>query len=337
MEINRLDRSNLRDVDEMIEVFVACHEFDHPGTWPLCRESAAVQVRRDGVEEKLAVLAAREDGELLGGALVRLPLCEDRDKAKVDLQVLPRHRRRQVGTALSEAASGLAREHGRSTVLADCFTPHPDGLAWTDVGAAFAQKIGFTRGLRMVAWRFDFAAADPAVADRLAAQAAAKAVDYDLLSWADPTPEPYAADLAYLVARGSVDVPSGDIELEAATVDVERLRRQEALRAETGERRFTVAARRRDTGVIVGRSVLSVHATQPEHAGVPMTQVDPEHRGHGLGTLLKAEIQRRAREEFPRLRFIYTANAEFNDHMIAVNAKLGFLPVGHLEGWQRRI
>ena len=54
--------------------------------------------------------------------------------------------------------------------------------------------------------------------------------------------------------------------------------------------------------------------------------VDPDHRGHRLGTIVKIENLRRARAHEPALAVVETYNAEANPHMLAINVAMGFRP-----------
>ena len=54
------------------------------------------------------------------------------------------------------------------------------------------------------------------------------------------------------------------------------------------------------------------------------TSVVRAHRGHRLGLLLKADMVRWLTEAEPQLETVDTFNAESNDHMVAVNERLGY-------------
>jgi RimJ/RimL family protein N-acetyltransferase len=60
------------------------------------------------------------------------------------------------------------------------------------------------------------------------------------------------------------------------------------------------------------------------------------HRGHRLGLLLKSDMMRWLGEAEPQLRTIDTWNAESNDHMIAINERLGYRVMGRGIAYQRR-
>ncbi len=64
------------------------------------------------------------------------------------------------------------------------------------------------------------------------------------------------------------------------------------------------------------------------HADQLDTSVVGAHRGHRLGLLLKADMLRWLAETEPALEAIDTFNAESNDHMVAVNERLGYRLMG---------
>ena len=70
-----------------------------------------------------------------------------------------------------------------------------------------------------------------------------------------------------------------------------------------------------------------VDVTRPTVAD---TIVDPDHRGHGLGLVLKTWNHAFLAESAPGVRWVNTWNARSNTFMIRVNEQLGFEP---METW----
>jgi hypothetical protein len=71
--------------------------------------------------------------------------------------------------------------------------------------------------------------------------------------------------------------------------------------------------------------------------GQLITLVDPPHRGHRLGTIVKIANLRYAMAGEPALRVVDTWNAAVNDHMISINEAIGFRAMDALVDWQRTI
>jgi hypothetical protein len=74
-----------------------------------------------------------------------------------------------------------------------------------------------------------------------------------------------------------------------------------------------------------------------EHCWQGNTIVDPEHRGHRLGTILKVENHRQLRSYRPRMRYVHTWNAEVNAHMIAINEAVGYRAVDRWIAYQKKL
>ena len=107
----------------------------------------------------------------------------------------------------------------------------------------------------------------------------------------------------------------------------------EALRRR-GQSHYHAAARDDQTGRIVAWSALFFSVGVTTQAWQGITIVDPGHRGHGLGLLVKLENLLRTRKERPELRYVDTWNATENVHMIAINEAIGYRPVDGWVSWQ---
>ncbi len=73
------------------------------------------------------------------------------------------------------------------------------------------------------------------------------------------------------------------------------------------------------------------------HAWQNITLVDPDHRGHRLGLIIKIENLRYALAHEPELARVDTWNAAVNDHMISINEAIGYRPVDAWVNWQREL
>ncbi len=65
-----------------------------------------------------------------------------------------------------------------------------------------------------------------------------------------------------------------------------------------------------------------------------ITAVLPEHRGHRLGLLVKAEMLALLTANEPAIRHVVTGNADSNRHMIAINEQLGFTACAVYRNWE---
>jgi RimJ/RimL family protein N-acetyltransferase len=67
------------------------------------------------------------------------------------------------------------------------------------------------------------------------------------------------------------------------------------------------------------------------------TLVRPDHRGHRLGLAVKVANVRLLQETQPQLATVVTFNADVNAPMVAVNDRLGFVPVQWLGELQKKL
>ncbi|MDO5663493.1 MAG: N-acetyltransferase, partial [Brachybacterium sp.] len=107
------------------------------------------------------------------------------------------------------------------------------------------------------------------------------------------------------------------------------------LRAQWG-RDYALAIAVDASGEPVAYSELSHPRDRPEVAIQDDTLVHGDHRGHGLGLLVKAAALVALTDAVPTVRRIHTWNAAENTHMLAINRRLGFRAVGVTGAWQLR-
>lgn len=272
--------------------------------------------------------AAVRDGVVVGALRAIPPLRDNPTVAVVDLAAHPAHRRTGVGTQLLEAAEQLAARAGRTELIAEVDEP-----AAGAPGRAFAVRRGWTCDLvetrrdLVVPWDESRLAAVEADARRAGA-------GYGVVTWRDRTPEDLVDDRALLARRMTTDAPQGDLPVQEEDWDAARIREYEALHLERGRTVLSAGAVR--DGRLVAFTDLQVALQTPERANQGGTLVLSEHRGHRLGSLVKAAVLRRLAAEHPAVRRITTYNAESNTPMVAVNEALGFVPAGALSSWSRR-
>jgi len=268
---------------------------------------------------------ARLDDVPAGLLQLDLPQLDNLATIEVELKVLPSARRRGVGGALFELAVERARAEGRKHLIASTDERHPDG-------AAFARSVGAVCGLEEVRGRLDLKTTDRARLEALLADARAHAADYRLIRWTGVPPDEIIADVAYLDSRFNSDAPVGDLAIEPERTDAEQIREGELNRARRGQTTFHTGAMHGDR--LVAWTMVASQEASPHHAWQNITLVDPPHRGHRLGLLVKLANLEFVRESRPELEVIDTFNAASNEHMLRINREMGFRPVDSLIEWQ---
>ena len=327
-----VDPADDRALRAWFGAFDASHRHRWPGEpgWSFT-EIQAQAVDRPGLI-RTVLLAAVEDGSVVGVSCVELPEADNRHLVEVTVEVPPDHRRRGIGTALLVAHENLALEEGRTVLVgrqgqAVGVDPTP--------GRALAERHGYQVVLEDV--RRDLAV--PVPEEQLAAlegTAYQHATDYEVVTFADRWPDAYVEDRALFGQRMSTDVPLGEVDRTEERWDADRVRRTEALIRSMGRFLLVAAAVERASGRVVAFSEIAVPRDEPEKAYQWDTLVLREHRGHRLGLLMKVANLRQLATASPATSSVTTWNARQNDPMIAVNEALGCTVAGHQVEWQKR-
>lgn len=159
---------------------------------------------------------------------------------------------------------------------------------------------------------------------------------YRLQTYVDELPEELLETYCALTNQLAVDAPTGDIEFEAEGLTPAAYRVREQKVKEQGRTMFETLAFD-ETGRVVAQSSLAVPADPSATVMQWGTIVHKEHRGHRLGLAVKVRNLATMQLAFPERRKITTTNSEVNDHMVAINAKLGFEPVELCVEFQRKL
>ncbi|MEQ4302595.1 GNAT family N-acetyltransferase [Plantactinospora sp. B6F1] len=331
--VTPLDVADVAATERAYEIEAAARAADQPDLPRLSRQRFFAGLRRPwpGDDDRHAL--GHLDGVAVGYLGISLPQRENLENAGLVLAVHPEYRRRGVGRALYEYAVRIVREEGRKRVIGEVATTSPEA-APTAPGDAFAAAIGAKAALADVRRRLDLTTLDDAELDRLLAEGLARAEGYSVVRWQGPTPDEYAEDIAYLDSRLISDAPLGDLTWEAARPEVTRLREMEQAHQERGHHWYNSAARHDATGTLVAWTAIGMSAGCDWHGFQQITLVEPAHRGHRLGIVIKVDNLRHIREHEPALRVLDTFNAAVNGHMISINEALGFRAVAGMNSWQ---
>ncbi|AVT36450.1 GNAT family N-acetyltransferase [Plantactinospora sp. BB1] len=331
--VTPLDVADVAATERAYEIESAARTVDQPDVPTLSRQRFFAGLRRPWPGSDGRHALGYLDGVAVGYLGVSLPQRENLENAELVLAVHPEYRRRGVGRALYNHAVRLVRQEGRKRIIAEVANMSPDA-APTTPGDAFAAAMGAKPALADVRRRLDLSTLDEAELDRLLTEGLARAEGYSIVRWRGATPDEYAEDVAYLDSRLISDAPLGDLTWEAARPDVGRLREMEEAHQERGQYWYNSGARHDATGRLVAWTGIGMNTSCDWHAFQQITLVEPAHRGHRLGTVIKVDNLRHIRAHEPALRVIDTYNAASNDYMISINEALGFRAVAGLNTWQ---
>lgn len=296
--------------------------------------------------EPKRMLLAREGGVAVARGVVEYRLGEAADTAWLHVEVLPEHRGRGIGRAMTERLLEIAAADGKTKAIV--YAP-----SWRIGGARLDAPTGFgdvpadtaeTRLLLSLGFRLEQVERgsglplplDRALLERVRDEAAQTAgPDYRTHRWGDHTPEQWQSDLAHLLTRMSTDAPSAGLDEGEDPWTVERLLEDELLEAEGPRTGFTAAVEHVPSGTLVAFTSLYAPAELDRPVDQEDTIVLHEHRGHRLGMLVKAENLLALDEQRPGHPAVVTYNAEENRHMLAVNEARGFVPFVYEGAWRK--
>ena len=308
------------------EIHLAGHPIDEPNHPPMSARFFAAWLTLGWTEDRQELWLARDRrGEPSGWLMLSLPQRENHHQAYVEPTVHPAHRRAGLGTELIQHAAGRARECGRSVLAGYARVNGP--------GSAFASAVGAHAGLYHVSRVLRLTGMPAGRLAALRAQAGPRAHGYALLSWDGPAPDDMVSGLAEINMSAWADMPRNTGE-EAQRWDENRVRLDERRMTAQGLRWYTVAARSLASGELAAFTQLGVDPAEPAWGLQELTAVAREHRGHRLGLLVKAAMLELLAGREPAVTRIVTGNADANQHMIAINAQLGFEVVDEYAYWE---
>jgi GNAT superfamily N-acetyltransferase len=320
----------VRDVAALADwhaIEVATRDADHVAlpAEPFEERKAVLEGTAPDAGEQRLLRLGRVDGLPVAAIELVLPTMDNVTACTLDLRVHPDFRRR--GHA-REALSALLDELvsvGRTRTFFEVPSPYPAGEA---PAARLLRAVGARPVLRELRRLLDLHAAATPPPRTVPS-------GYRLVQWVERAPDELVDDLAYLMHRMSTDVPLGEMDWEPEVWDAQRYRDKEEAAIAQGRVRYATAAVCEATGRAAGFTDIGVSRFARTTAYQWETLVDREHRGHGLGLVLKFHNHRLVMERSPQTRWVNTWNAESNTHMVAINDQLGFEPVEYWTEWQR--
>jgi GNAT superfamily N-acetyltransferase len=337
LQITPVTADDSTSIDQFLAAETALHKHETPAFPPPTRRRLDSMFSHPWPGSVMERYVALDAGEIVGYASVEHYTEDNLDKAHVEVAVIPAYRRRGFGRELLAFVEDRARELGKKTISSHSAWTLPElGLSAPDEdGPAFARAMGYRDTLPEVNRVLKLSSVDESVLDEMLAHARAKAGGYRLIQWNDPTPEEIVHDIAYLDGRLIADAPMGDTGWEPFNVDADRVRRTEAAILSRGRSSYHSGMVHEETGRVVAWTTINAEEDCDWHGWQQITIVDPDHRGHRLGALVKVENLRWFREQNPKVTVIDTFNAAENSYMISINEQMGFRPQYAFQNWRK--
>lgn len=290
----------------------------HPDDPPLSAEAVAQDVRNwPAFFRHRAFLGRRATGEIVASALGRwTTLEENKHLLHVELEVLPEHRRRGLGTAMLDRLLDVAEGAGRTMLMST-------SIDLVDSGERFAAAAGASLGMAQGMNRLVLAGVDRRLVGRWVDEGPARAPGYSLVAVDGRYPDDLVEQVVDVHAVMNT-APRDDLAMEDERPSVEQARELEDTLDAIGLERWFLAARHDATGQLVGWTEVGWIPEIPTVVWQWGTGVRPEHRGHAIGKWLKAVMLQRILDERPQAVDVRTTNADSNDAMLGINHALGF-------------
>jgi GNAT superfamily N-acetyltransferase len=337
IDVRPIDAGDDGQVEAAFRVEAAARADGKPDVPPLTFNDFARRLRHDWPGNRSHHWLARAGGQPVGVLSVDLPYLDNTTMAAVHLVVHPDRRREGTGTLLHTTAVEFARTNGRTLLQGEYVDSLPGGPERSPAAAAFAVAVGAKVGLNEVRRRLDLSTVDSGPWAGMLADARTRASGYSVVAWTDAAPADIVSDVDRLEGRLLIDAPTGDMIYEAERIDAHRFRATEEALRQRGRRAYHVGARHDRSGRLVAWTMITFDGGSATHAFQQITIVDPDHRGHRLGQLVKLENLSHTRAAEPALVHIDSYNAADNTHMIAINEAIGFRPVDAFVLWQQHI
>lgn len=333
MQIREID---VHDDAQFHDFYVTMREalkYQRPDAPMWSEREAQVMFRNREPTETWIAFAADDGDRIVGAAELIIPLLDNTDKVYFEVHVAPANRRRGIGGAVLAHVVDVAMAHGRTVLLAEANVPFAERE--THPYVKFAEKHGFA--LASVEVRRDLRLpVDEALLLAWEEEAAPHHPAYRIEAFVDDLPEELVESYCYLSNQLALDAPSGDIDFEPEGMTPQALRVRQAKLKEQGRTVFETLAID-GSGQAVAQTTLAVSTDDARTVSQWGTMVHREHRGHRLGLAVKARNLRAMQQAFPDRQRVVTCNSEVNDHMLAINIKMGFEPVELLVEFQRKL
>ena len=319
MEIHPFTPDDHETVAAVVEMLNTAEKVDAPFNYPCTVDEYTGMLRHGWDGEVPETYVAWVEDHVVGLLELHTSEWDNRHVTWLGLRVHPDHRRRGHGSRLLAFARDRARETGRTSIGGD---------GWdTSAAEPFSVGHGLPQRSSAIKRRQSLANVDRRAVDDLYREAAATAVEYELLRIVGRTPPDLLEPVAVMAAAIN-DAPTDDLDIEDEVFPAERIAAYEAAQEARRRKLYRVLARHKETGELAGHTVVAVEIDRPWIGDQHDTSVVRAHRGHRLGLLLKADMLRWLADEEPGLATIDTWNTESNDFMIRVNERLGYEILG---------
>jgi GNAT superfamily N-acetyltransferase len=325
-------------IDRAFAIATAAHEADTPENPAIAERFFRTLFSHPFPGRERHWFAAVENGTAVGYTRMNFFTNENLDQCWFEIRVHPDHRGTEAEALLREQVERFCAEHGRTSIVTGVPIYWEGGPARDAAAARTFEANGYKLALTTVNRRSPIDPLGAVEEQRRYEEALAKAGDaYEVRQWIGPVPDDLVDTMCRMETMIMSEIPLGELELEPEQMDAEKLRAKEAVNRAEGRTWATAVAVERATGEVRAWTEVAVDEGTERDGHQGITIVDPAHRGHRLGLLLKLVNLRQIREHFPALEYIWTDNADVNAPMIAINELMGYTTVDANAEYQKKL
>ncbi len=311
------------DIERYHAVAMAAESFERPWATRRTLNETTVEVRDEDPAEARHLFLAEDDGRVVGAGAVWLPTLDNTSYAFLMPWVEPDHRGKGIGSALMEQLLDTARTQGRTELMVE--TGYPIDRREDHPYRRFAEKHGFHLANTEIRRVLELPVKD-ALLDEIVAEAEPHHDGYRFETFDGPIPDELLPSLCETKNQLALDAPTGEMEFEPEAITPEVFRHHEATLRKQGRTMVSTLAVSPEAEAVAYSDLVLLADGNP-YVAQWGTLVRRDHRGHRLGWAVKARGLRYIQDVAPERRFVQTCNAEQNQHMVAINERLGFVPV----------
>ena len=323
--VDGLDIADPAHVDKAFQVRAQMAAESHPHGPAATRSSVRRQLLGNELMGRHTLLATVA-GEPVG--LLRMMFWDiegSRDIAVCNLEVVPNHRRRRVGTTLLAHAIDECIARAKPTVIGT-------GVLSTDTRGFWEGWLGLSCGLVERESELLLGDVELRLMQDWVAQRTQRASDYRLTHVRGAFP-PELREAVATLNTAMNDAPLDDLDVDPEIWTPDAVAAEDDLRRLRGETRWTTVAFA-PNGDPAGLTAVLLNDDDPTFGVQSNTVVLDAHRERGIGRWLKADMWQRLRADRPELARLLVENAASNNAMLAINDAMGFRETVRYADWQ---
>jgi RimJ/RimL family protein N-acetyltransferase len=226
-------------------------------------------------------------------------------------------RRKGIAKDLLSLVVDFAKNENRSLLIIHSSSKVP-------AGEAFMKRLDAELGSSERTSRLVLADFDNELIHLWQKRAKDRAEDFKLGFWVGRYPEEDIEAFTRMFEIFWNSAPRDNLKIDDEKWTPEKLRKWENALEKGKYTRWTMYARKKETGEFAGFTEVLFDPSNPELLYQEDTGVSPEFRNLGLGRWLKATMIEKIISEHPEIKHVMTGNSTTNDAMLKINTEMGY-------------